>query len=171
MKNDCRYIFQTGFILLGAAFVGLLITHIKNKNEIRQLKTENRALAEELEQSKKDFEQRLKSLEKTIKRSVSKSANVIELHPWDVEEMKRMGLKEPVQDIISDLMQHRELIPYEGSLGGTMNFYSESQIWILTKKWVLAYFEDGHNGGYLLLEYEVTKDGRIKWKALASYMA
>ncbi len=52
-----------------------------------------------------------------------------------------------------------------------MNFYSESQIWILTEKWVLAYFEDGHNGGYLLLEYEVTKDGKIKWKTVASYIA
>jgi hypothetical protein len=135
------------------------------------LETENRALVGEFERSRKDFERKLKSLEATIKPVESKPDNVIELHSWDIEEMKRRGLKEPVKDIISDLMQHRELIPYEGSLGGTMNFYSESQIRILTKKWVLAYFEDGHNGGYILFEYEVTKGGRIKWKALASYMA
>ncbi len=171
MKNNCRYIFQIGLILFGAVFIGLLITHIRNKNEVRQLEIKNKALIEELEQSKKDFEQRLKSLEETIKLNLGKPANIIELHRWDTEEMKKRGLKEPVKDIISDLMQHRELIPYKGSLGGTMNFYSEGKIWILTKKWVFAYFEDGHNGGYLLLEYEVTNYGRINWKALASYIA
>ncbi len=169
MKNNCRYIFQIGLILFGAVFIGLLISHIKNKDEIHKLKIENRALIEELEQSRKDFERKLQSPETTT--NEAKLANVIELHGWDIEEMKRRGLKEPVKDIISDLKQHRELIPHEGSVGGTMNFYSGSQIWILTKKWVLAYFEDGHNGGYLLLEYEVANNGRIKWKALASYMA
>ena len=163
MKNNCRYIFQIGLFLFGAVFVGLIISHIKNKNEILQLEIKNKALTEKLEQ-------RLESLKEKTKQGTSKSANVIELHSWDIEEMKRRGLKEPVKDIISDLMRHRELIPYEGSLGGTMNFYSESQIRILTKKWVLAYFEDGHNGGYLLLEYEVTNDGRINWKTLASYI-
>ena len=171
MKNKCQYIFQIGLILFGAVFVGLIISHIKNKNEVLQLETENKALTEELEQSKKDFEQRLERLKDMTKPGTIESANVIELHPRYIEEMKRRGLKEPVKDIISDLMQHRELIPYKGSVGGTMNFYSESQIRILTNKWVLAYFEDGHNGGYLLLEYEVTNGGRIKWKALASYMA
>ena len=170
MKNNCRYIFQIGLFLFGAVFVGLIISHIKNKNEILQLEIKNKALIEELEQSKKDFEQIPKSLEETTKQSTIKSDSVIELHPWDIKEMKRRGLKEPVKEIISDLMQHKELIPYEGSVGGTMNFYSEGQIRILTNKWVLAYFEDGHNGGYLLLEYEVTNDGRINWKTLASYI-
>ena len=169
MKKDFQHIIQVGFILISSAFIFVLISHIKNKNEVLQLETENRALFEELERSRKDFKRKLKSLEATTNKT--KSPNVIELHSRDIEEMKRMGLKEPVKDIISDLMQHRELIPYKGSLGGTMNFYSESQIWILTKKWVLAYFEDGHNGGYILLEYEVTNNGMIKWKALASYIA
>ena len=163
MKNNCRYIFQIGLFLFGAVFVGLIISHIKNKNEILQLEIKNKALTEKLEQ-------RLESLKEKTKQGTSKSANVIELHSWDIEEMKRRGLKEPVKDIISDLMRHKELIPYKGSVGGTMNFYSEDQIRILTNKWVLAYFEDGHNGWYLLLEYEVTSDGKIKWKALASYI-
>jgi hypothetical protein len=52
-----------------------------------------------------------------------------------------------------------------------MNFYDDSKIWVLTKKWVLAYFEDGHIAGYLLLKYEVTESGKINWKTLASYIA
>jgi len=39
-------------------------------------------------------------------------------------------LSDPVQDIVSDLTKHGELIPYEGTLGGTMRFYDE-EIWIL----------------------------------------
>lgn len=169
MKKDFHRVNQIGFILISSAFAVVLISHIKSKNEILRLETENRALVEKLEGSRKDFERKLKSLEATT--NETKSASVIELYSWDIEEMKGRRLKEPVKDIISDLMQHRELIPYGGSLGGTMKFYSDSQVWVLTKKWVLAYFEDGHNGGHLLLEYEVTNDGKIKWKVLASYIA
>jgi hypothetical protein len=81
--------------------------------------------------------------------------------------MKKKGLSDPIQDIISDLMKHNELIPYKGVLGGTMRFY-EKEIRILTNKWVLAYFEDGHIGGYLLLEYKISDSGKIDWKRIVS---
>jgi len=149
MKLTSQKIFQFGFILTSAALVVLLFSNFKNKDEIERLETNNDVI--ELRENKPPVP--------------------IELHSWDIEAMKRKGLKDPLKDIISDLREHRELIPYEGSVGGTMSFYSESKIWILTNKWVLAYFEDGHNGGYLLLEYEVTNDGRIKWKTVASYIA
>ncbi|MBC8470204.1 MAG: hypothetical protein H8D56_12095 [Planctomycetes bacterium] len=166
MKSISRQMFQFGFVLASVVIVVLLVGNFKNKNEIERLEINNRELLEKLEQSNNESIERKRGLDKTGL-SVNKPANTIELHSWE----KIKGLKDPVKDIISDLRQHRELIPYEGSLGGTMNFYSEGQIWILTKKWVLAYFEDGHNGGYLLLEYEVTKDGKIKWNTVTSYIA
>lgn len=171
MKPASRQFFQYGFILLSAALVVLLISNFKNKHEIERLEINNRELVEKLGQAKKGSTERKTELKDTANLGENKLANLIELHSWDIEQMKRKGLKDPVKDIISDLRQHRELIPYKGSMGGIMKFYSESQIWILTKKWVLAYFEDGHNGGYLLLEYEVTKDGKIKWKTVASYIS
>jgi hypothetical protein len=171
MKPASRQIFQSGFILVSVALVVLLISNFKNKYEIERLEINNRELVEKLEQANKESTEMKIELKDTSNLGENKPANLVELHSWDIEQMKRKGLKDPVKDIISDLRQHRELIPYKGSMGGTMNFYSESQIWILTKKWVLAYFEDGHNGGYLLLEYEVTKDGKIKWKTVASYIA
>jgi len=170
MKSISQQMFQFGFVLASVVIVVLLVGNFKNKNEIERLEINNRELLEKLEQSNNESIERKRELDNTGL-SVNKPANTIELHSWDIEGMKIKGLKDPVKDIISDLMQHRELIPYEGSLGGTMNFYSEGQIWILTKKWVLAYFEDGHNGGYLLLEYEVTKDSKIKWNTVASYIA
>jgi len=171
MKPASRQIFQSGFILVSVALVVLLISNVKNKHKIERLEKNNSELVKKLEQTNKESAEEKREQKDTIDLSENKPANTIELHSWDIEQMKRKGLKDPAKDIISDLRQHRELIPYKGSVGGTMNFYSESQIWILTKKWVLAYFEDGHNGGYLLLEYEVTKDGKIKWKTVASYIA
>jgi len=170
MKFISNRIFQFGFVLASMFVAVLLVGNFKNKNTIGRLEINNRELLEKLRQRNNEFTERKREPDKTDL-SVNKPANTIELHSWDIEEMKRKGLKDPVKDIIFDLRQHRELIPYKGSLGGTMNFYSEGQIWILTKKWVLAYFEDGHNGGYLLLEYEVTKDGKIKWNTVASYIA
>ncbi|MFZ2145686.1 MAG: hypothetical protein WAV28_00585 [Sedimentisphaerales bacterium] len=171
MKPASRQIFQSGFILVSVALVVLLISNVKNRHKIERLEKNNSELVKKLEQTNKESAEEKREQKDTIDLIKNKPANTIELHSWDIEQMKRKGLKYPVKDIISDLRQHRELIPYKGSMGGTMNFYSESQIWILTKKWVLAYFEDGHNGGYLLLEYEVTKDGKIKWKTVASYIA
>ena len=98
-------------------------------------------------------------------------ASTIELFSWDIRAMQKKGLKDPVDDIVSDLKQHREIIPIKATMGGTMNFYDRSKIWILTNRWVLAYFEDGHNGGYLLLEYQIAPGGKIIWKVLASYLA
>ena len=171
MKPASRQIFQSGFILASVALVVLLIINVKNKHKIERLEKNNSELVKRLEQTNKESTEEKREHKNTTDFSKNKPANTIELFSWDIEQMKRKGLKDPLKDIISDLRRHRELIPYTGSMGGTMNFYSESQIWILTKKWVLAYFEDGHNGGYLLLEYEVTKDGKIKWKTVASYTA
>jgi len=47
-----------------------------------------------------------------------------------------------------------------------MGFYFDKNIWILTNKWVLAYFEDGHICGYVILEYDVNKEGNISWKVI-----
>jgi len=67
-------------------------------------------------------------------------------------------------------MKHNELIPYGGVLGGTMGFWSESDIHVLTLKWVFASFDDGHILEHMLLEYKVSDDGKISWKVLASYL-
>jgi hypothetical protein len=90
------------------------------------------------------------------------------LDEYDINEMRERGLRNPVQDIISDLQEHRDLIPYKGVLGGEMGFFDKNKIWVLTNKWVLAYFEDGHIGGYLLLEFLVHDNGRITWNRIAS---
>ncbi|MBN1253701.1 MAG: hypothetical protein JXA50_00290 [Deltaproteobacteria bacterium] len=82
----------------------------------------------------------------------------------------RVQLQRPQEDIVSDLMGHKDLISYKGVMGGTMGFYSQKDIHVLTSRWVLASFEDGHIGGHMLLEYAVSPEGTIQWKVISAYL-
>lgn len=72
-------------------------------------------------------------------------------------------------DLILDLQDREELIPFEGVLGGVMNFPDPHWIHVLTPRWVLAYFEDGHVAGEAFLEYRI-ENGRITWKLLDAFL-
>ena len=85
----------------------------------------------------------------------------------DLDFFKRRGLTNPAETIKADLLKNNQLIPVKGNLGGTMQFYKE-RIQILNRQWVMAYFEDGHSAGELLLEYTFTDTGSISWKVLSS---
>lgn len=87
----------------------------------------------------------------------------------EINKLQRMGLRDPVNTIKEDLLKNSDLIPYEGSLGGTMDFYSRENIAILNEKWVLAYFEDGHNAGEAILEFSFS-NGELKWNVLDIFM-
>jgi len=65
-----------------------------------------------------------------------------------------------------DLMDREDLIPFEGRLGGTMDFYTADAIEVLSDSWVYAQFDDGHVQGGMLLEYSVGADGEINWRVI-----
>ncbi len=88
----------------------------------------------------------------------------------NVAQLQKKGLSHLEEDLATDLMGHRELIPYKGVMGGTMGFYSQKDIHVLTSRWVLASFEDGHIGGRMLLEYDVSSGGEIQWKVISAYL-
>lgn len=84
-----------------------------------------------------------------------------------------LGLQ-PDSEIIQSL-QRREsfsLIPFEGILGGTPGFYSKKLILELDARenTILAFWEDGHIGGYVLLKYSRGEDG-LSWHVIDSYLA
>ncbi|MCX2739999.1 hypothetical protein [Pontibacter anaerobius] len=83
----------------------------------------------------------------------------------DLQRLKRKGLQNPETELMNDLSRKQsELIPTKGVLGGTMAIRDSR---ILNDRYALAYYEDGHIGGYMLLKYEV-KDGKISWTVLDS---
>lgn len=75
------------------------------------------------------------------------------------------GLDDPVRALVADLKQREDLIPMAGVLEGTMRFRNEAS-WVITDKWVLAHFDDGHKGGTLLLAYSVDHNGNIHWTVM-----
>jgi len=160
-----------GWIVTSIVLVILIDGHFQNIHRIACLEETNQQLTEQLRALNIEPVGSVMVTEQTDDMDEDEATQPIEVFSWDIQAMKRADLKDPLKDIISDLKRHRELIPYKGSMGGTMNFYGRSKVWILTKKWALAYFEDGHIGGYLLLEYDITKGGGINWKTLASYLS
>jgi len=83
----------------------------------------------------------------------------------DINRLKRKGLKNPEADLMNDLNRKQsKLIPVEGSLGGTMAIRDSR---ILNDRYVLAYYEDGHNAGYMILKYAVN-NGTINWTIIDS---
>jgi hypothetical protein len=78
-------------------------------------------------------------------------------------------LKITIEELKKDLQKHSDLIPIQGFHGSKMRFYSLDKIFLLNSKWVLAYFEDGHNSGNALLEYNISKNNNITWKVIAAF--
>jgi len=82
------------------------------------------------------------------------------------------GASSSARDLLAqDLLRHTELIPFEGILGGTMGFFGPDNLWFLRGKQVVAYFEDGHVGGHMLLKYRITEDGQIVWKVIKAFLS
>lgn len=144
------------------------ILFINLNNELDQIRNKHKRTIESYNKEKMELIAENNRKEKLFPNNKNISTNSMYLNNHDIKDMKKKGLSNPVQDIISNLRNHRELIPYKGVLGGTMGFYGKKSIWILTNKWVLAYFEDGHIGGYLLLEYNIKDNGKLYWKRIAA---
>jgi hypothetical protein len=87
------------------------------------------------------------------------------LDQQQIKSLREKGLENPVDDLRNNLMKEDVIIKRKGVLGGTMGFYMPEGIHVLNEKWVVAYFEDGHVAGALLLKYEV-KEGSINWEVL-----
>jgi len=168
MKSRFYAIIYILFIIVITIICSFLL--YKNITIIQKYKELN----SKVERCQKDYNiltREYNQLEKKLSEYQNLSTSTIDLSATDIICMKKKGINDPVQNLIKDLKEHPEIIPYEGTLGGQMNFYFEKKIWILTNKWVLAYFEDGHIGGYLLLQYNINNAGKISWELISSYQS
>lgn len=86
----------------------------------------------------------------------------------EANQLQKQGLKSPEAELKSDLLANqKQVLPLQGSMGGTMAI---RDIRILNARYALAYFEDGHNGGQMVLRYEVKPGGQVSWTVLDSFM-
>ncbi len=82
----------------------------------------------------------------------------------DINYFKKRGLRNPETELLNNLYQQHQLIPQEAVLGGRMRIWHAA---LLGRQWAIAYFEDGHVAGNMILRYTVT-DGTIEWEVLDS---
>jgi hypothetical protein len=97
----------------------------------------------------------------------ARNAQLDLLDPTEAAWLKARGLADPVNDLRADLMRRPDLIPYEGVMGGRMQFVPGG-IAVLSPEWVYARFEDGHVGGSCLLAFDLLPGGEISWRRLAA---
>ncbi len=142
------------------------ILFIQTNDELYQYEIKYQKFVESYNKEKAGLIEQNNNLKRLLQIRKDDMPNNISLEDLDIERLREKGLSSPVQNILMDLKNHKELIPYEGILGGTMRFY-DKECWVLNNKWVFAYFEDGHYGGYMLLEYNVAENGKINWKRIA----
>lgn len=79
------------------------------------------------------------------------------------KKLKKKGFENPEQEIIEDLLQQDIDIPVSGILGGKMRIY---EVKLLNEQWAMAYIEDGHIAGEILLEFKVKDNKKVDWKVL-----
>jgi hypothetical protein len=83
----------------------------------------------------------------------------------DIQKLRKKGLRNPEVDLMNDLNRKGgQLIPKDGVMGGTMAIRDSR---ILNDRYAMAYYEDGHIGGYMILKYEVN-NGTITWRVVDS---
>ena len=98
---------------------------------------------------------------------VARSSSIGKLSQSETERLKSKGLKNPEADLKADLTERQQdILQQKGTMGGTMAI---RDIQILNERYALAYFEDGHRGGYMLLRYDIRPANRISWVVLDSY--
>jgi hypothetical protein len=91
------------------------------------------------------------------------------LDEMQLNELKNMGLENPLEDLRNNLLLRSDLIRQQSENGGRMGFYFPDAIHILNSRWAMAYFEDGHYAGALLLNFSVHDDA-VTWTVLDEMM-
>ena len=98
---------------------------------------------------------------------VASPSTLGKLSETEISRLKAKGLTNPEADLKANLTENQQnVLQQKGTLGGTMAI---RDIQILNERYALAYFEDGHQGGYMVLRYEVQPAGRIAWGVVDSY--
>jgi hypothetical protein len=151
-----KYFIHTIFVLICAV---ALLSLFYERYPFRQ----DEALYQKKE---KTLLEKIYKLEELLKSSKVKD----NLSKQDIAAFKIKGLANPAEDLKKDLIKNAKLIPSKGTLGGSMGFYSEKDIKILSSKWVIADFDDGHNSGKMLLRFDVPRKGKITWKVIDYYL-
>jgi hypothetical protein len=173
IKNYLHFIFKEfsikGYVIISAVLMValLFIFIIYNVNIVNKLENKEKILIYKIT----DLEKKYRFSQTTIdhlNKKIAEVEQVLQSIP-NPPDLKIDSINDPISYLKKDLIKRNDLIPYTGVLGGTMGFYDENSIHVLNYKWIYAYFEDGHIGGEMLLEYNILEDGKINWKVIDAF--
>lgn len=78
---------------------------------------------------------------------------------------KYEGIEDPEQFIKNQLKNQPDKIPLKPVLGGNMEF---RKIDVISEKWLLAIYDDGHVQGKAVMEYNLQPDGSVKYTVVGT---
>jgi len=162
MKARERIIWACLLMVIVAVCV---FANYRYQNDLNVLEHRNRSLSDQ----NTELSGTIIDLQNEVRKYQANVPSLSELNATPSETLRLEDSTWTPKNILSDLKRHNDLIPYEGVLGGKMGFYDDEKIFLLTDRWVLAWFDDGHIAGYMLLKYQINKD-EISWKVMDSYL-
>lgn len=84
---------------------------------------------------------------------------------YDGEQLISNGIENPEEFIEEQLRSNPEIIPLKAVLGGTMRF---GNIQLLSSKWIIANYDDGHIQGKAIFKYSLNNKGQLEFELLSS---
>ncbi len=159
-------------MLLLLAATALAITTFRQHRTISSLETELEQAGEERSQLESALDEQASEVERLEEELAAEQLPPSRRAGEAVGSLPHGMSRSEADTLLRDDLQSRgesliyELTGLEGVLGGTLDFYSREEIRVLNDRWVLAWFEDGHIGGELLLKYKIDGDRNVYWTLL-----
>ena len=164
------FVLGAGALYLSNINVGYLAKINTLQTELSESNKQKSALEKKFSETEMNLQSEIVDVKNMLEIADKNLRDLPQIQEFEIEQLKQKGLKDPIKDLTLDLMKHGDLIPYEGILGGTMHFFFEEHIHIISSKWAAVRFEDGHIDGIMLLKYTVQKGGKIRWSVMDSFL-
>ncbi len=87
------------------------------------------------------------------------------LGPGDLAALREAGLDDPATQLRDSLVARSDLAPFKDPSGARRAFPAD-RIILLGSPYVFAYADNGKNGGFVLLAYDVRPGPRVRWRKL-----
>ena len=116
-----------------------------------------------IENQNKQLKNKNDSLLKVLNSIDKKAINYWFEARYEGEKYVVQGIQDPEYYVDSALHSRPEEIPLEAVLGGTMAF---GKVELLSSRWLISEYDDGHIMGRTLFEYQINEDGQVDFKPI-----
>lgn len=147
--------------------ITLSIISCSNKSDLKKSPNKIDSIQIELNSSIKLIDS-LKSKSDALKSQNDSLITVINYwfnEKYDANALFNIGINNPKDFIIKSLRAKPEIIPIKGVLGGTMRF---GNVEILSHKWIIADFDDGHILGSAIFRYYLNDKKELEFQLIES---